>query len=267
MHGGEALAFVIAGDDLVIDGIEQPDDVAFDLDRVRDGDVAVEQVVDGLRDDGLAVAGRAVDEHRVAGIDRRSELVEDLVADDEMRERSSHALARGAPRRRRAVGIQVGLVLRERYRRGADVVAGLQEQRRAGAAGVGDAVAVRRAADEAAANDRNLMLSLQELERRSNDRELQAEPPRQVGAGQLAGEVQRLQRELQDEVERESRLLERLCRSRERNDVSRFSDGGHGPTVQERRSGARLRWAPFRRSCRLARNICARICRARSRAS
>ena len=46
--------------------------LAFDLERVRDGDVAVEQVVDGLRDDGLAVARRAVDEHRVAGVDRRA---------------------------------------------------------------------------------------------------------------------------------------------------------------------------------------------------
>ena len=47
------------------------------------------------------------------------------------------------------------------------------------------------------------MLRLQQLERRLDDRKLQAEPARQLGAGQLAGEVQRLQHELQDQVERE----------------------------------------------------------------
>ena len=55
--------------------------------------------------------------------------------------------------RRGAVGAHVGLVLRERDRRDADVMAGLEEQRRARAAGVGNPVAVRRAADEAAADD------------------------------------------------------------------------------------------------------------------
>ena len=57
--------------------IEEPDDAALDLERVRNEDVAVEQIVDGLRDDRLAVAGRAVDEHRVPGVDGGPELVHD----------------------------------------------------------------------------------------------------------------------------------------------------------------------------------------------
>ena len=71
----------------------------FDLDRVRDRDVAVEQIADRLRDDRLAVSGRAVDEHRVAGVDGRAELVEHAVADDQMRERLLERVPRRAARR------------------------------------------------------------------------------------------------------------------------------------------------------------------------
>ena len=64
----------------------------FDFERVRDGDVAVEQAANRLRDDGLAVSRRAVDEHRMAGVDRGTELVEHAIADHEMRKRLPNAV-------------------------------------------------------------------------------------------------------------------------------------------------------------------------------
>ncbi len=62
-------------------------------------DLAVEQISNGLRDDGLAVAGGPVDEHRVAGVDGRAELIEHALADDEVREgllNRSRVATRGA---------------------------------------------------------------------------------------------------------------------------------------------------------------------------
>jgi hypothetical protein len=82
--------------------------------------------------------------------------------------------------------VHVGLVLRERNRRDADVVAALEEQRRPGAPGIGDAIAVRCAADETAANNRNLLLGLEQVEGRLDDLKVEPEPARQLRAGQLA---------------------------------------------------------------------------------
>ena len=55
-----------------------------------------DELSDGLRDDGLAVAGRAVHEHRVPGVDRGPELIQHALADHQVRERLAHALAGGA---------------------------------------------------------------------------------------------------------------------------------------------------------------------------
>ena len=158
----------------MVDRIEHPDDVALNLERMRNGDLAVEQVANGLRDDRLAIARRAVDEHRVAGIDRRSELVEHPIADHEVGKGLPHAFSRIAlaagPRRDKR---HVLLILREGHWRHAHVMTGLEEQRGAGAARVGDPVAVRRAADDAAADDLALLLCLQQVERWSEHRERQ----------------------------------------------------------------------------------------------
>ena len=130
-------------DRLVVHRIEEPDDAALDLERVRNEDVAVEQIVNRLRDDRLAVARRAVHEHRVPGIDGGPELVQDPLADHQVREglahvRASHLVGYGGLER-----FHVAPILRERHGRHADVVVLLEEQHRARAAGVGDAVRVR----------------------------------------------------------------------------------------------------------------------------
>ena len=87
---------------VVVHRVEQPHDLPLDLERMRDRDVAVEQVANRLRDDRLAVAGRAVDEQRVAGIDRGAELIEHALSEHQMLKRVADAVARRGARRRRS---------------------------------------------------------------------------------------------------------------------------------------------------------------------
>ena len=82
------------------------------------------------------------------------------------------------------------------------------------APGIGDAVAIRCAADHRAAGDLAMMLRDQEVERRLDDRELQAEPLRDLRAFQLAGKMQRLEDELHHQVERQTGLRQRDRRRR-----------------------------------------------------
>ena len=72
---------------------------------------------------------------------------------------------------------------------------------------VRDPVAVGGAA-ERAAGDLALVLLLDDGEDRLEGRERQAQPPRQLGAGQLAGQVQRLQDQLGDEIAAEAGLVQ-----------------------------------------------------------
>ena len=77
----------------MVDRVEEPDDAAFDLECVRNIDLTLEQIVNGLRDDRLAVAGGPIDEHGMSAIDGRPELVEDAIADHQVRKRVADALA------------------------------------------------------------------------------------------------------------------------------------------------------------------------------
>ena len=63
-----------------------------------------------------------------------------------------------------------------------------------------------------AAGHLHLPLPLQQLECRLDDREIDTEPQRHLGALQLAGKMQVLQGELGDEVEAEARLVEGVRR-------------------------------------------------------
>ena len=78
---------------LMVDRVEELDDLTLDFHRVGNRNLAVLQVPDGLGDYCLAVSGRSVHEHRVSGCDRRPELIEHLLTDDEMRERVADACA------------------------------------------------------------------------------------------------------------------------------------------------------------------------------
>ena len=85
----------------------------------------------------------------------------------------------------------------------------LEEDRHPRAARVGDAIPVRSGAEHRAADDLDVVLRLQCLYRRFDGGEPQPEPPRQLRARQLAREVHLLQRELEDQIERQAGLLER----------------------------------------------------------
>ena len=170
----------------MVHGVEQPHDLPLDLERVRDRDVAVEQVANRLRDDRLAVAGRAVDEQRVAGIDGRAELIEHALPEHEVPEGIAKAVARRAARRRLLPVVEVGDIARERHRREADVLVVLEKDRHARAARVGDSIPVGRGPDHRAADDFDLVLRFQRVHRRLDGGESQAEPPRELRACQLA---------------------------------------------------------------------------------
>jgi hypothetical protein len=57
---------------------------AVDVDGVRDVHVAADGPAHAFGDHRLAIARRAVEEHGLAGVDRRPELLEHLLADDQM---------------------------------------------------------------------------------------------------------------------------------------------------------------------------------------
>ena len=203
----------------MVHGVEQPHDLPLDFERMRNRDVAVEQVANRLRDDRLAVAGRAVDEQRVSGVDRRAELIEHALPEDEVLKGIAHATARRGVRRRLLPVVQVGDIARQRHRRNADILVVLEKDRDPRPARVGDAVSVRRGPRHRAADDLDLVLRFQRVDRGLDGREPQAEAPRELGAGQLAREVHVLQRELKEQVEREARLLEGYRRRRVRQHV------------------------------------------------
>jgi hypothetical protein len=81
-------------------------------------------------------------------------------------------------------------------------MAALEKESRPGSAAIANPVAIRRAADHTAADNGNLLLDLQQVERGLNDMKVQTEPVSQLRSGQFAREMQRLQRELQDQIER-----------------------------------------------------------------
>jgi hypothetical protein len=71
-------------DGFVCHGIEHSDDVSVDRDRVRHGDIAHQHVSDGLRDHGLPISRRAIHEQGVPSCQRRAQLVEHPIAQDQM---------------------------------------------------------------------------------------------------------------------------------------------------------------------------------------
>src|SRR5207302_10051623 len=87
--GDDARWIVLAGaarGPVVIDGIEERDDLPVHVERVRHVHVAAQRAAHPLTEDRLAVSGWTVEEHGLAGVHRRSEPLENGIADDQMRE-------------------------------------------------------------------------------------------------------------------------------------------------------------------------------------
>ena len=126
-------------------------DLAADLHAIGDEDHVLEDLADDLGDRGLAVAGRSVDQHRVAGVDRRAEAHQEPLRHDQALERFLHARARD-----RFVGdaLAQDAVLPgfERNRRRTEILAVLDRFLGPFAAGLGQGIAHFR--NRAAAADR-----------------------------------------------------------------------------------------------------------------
>ncbi len=242
----------------MVDGIEQTNDLPLHFEGVRDGDFLFQQIGDGRRDDGLAISRRTVDEHRVAGVDGWPEAIQDVIGEHQMIERVVDGVARCRSRHQRAVGIHVALILDERHGCHAHVVTAFEEKRGAGTPGVGDAIAIRRPANDTAADNLALMLCLEQIQCRFDDRKRQPQPATYLGPSELSGKMQRLENELDHEVESNPGFLHRLRRSRVRDDFGCGKTCHHGYCPN----------APSRRSVGLAGKVrsISRSWRARSRA-
>src|SRR5688500_14287777 len=112
------------------------------------GNFALQHVTNRLRDNGLSISWRAVDEQRMPGGDGWTELIEDAATQHEMRERDFHQLTRRLHAVLRGELRHVCLILLDRNRQRTDVMVVLEEQRRAYAARVGQTIGKRRGADE-----------------------------------------------------------------------------------------------------------------------
>ncbi len=194
--------------------VEELDDLPLDFHRVGNGNLTVLEVPDRLGNDRLAVSGRAVNEHRVSGGDRRPELVEHLLTDHEMRERVADACARNRPGDGATIRLEVFAILPQRHRRHADVLVVLQKQQRPPAALVCDPVPVRGPSDHRAAEDFALVRALQEIEHGLDYRELQPDSVGKLQTCIVGCEMHHLQHELGEEIVAQPRLFERARRRR-----------------------------------------------------
>ena len=79
--------------DLVHRWIEDLHDLAVDLDAVGDIDHVLEHLADDFGNGGLAVAGRAVNQDGVAGVDRRAKAADEAIWNDQALEGLVQTLA------------------------------------------------------------------------------------------------------------------------------------------------------------------------------
>src|SRR5262249_37223592 len=114
--------------DLAVDGlvnglVVNGDDAVFGQEGKRDEDFpagVVHEIADGAGDGRFAVAGRTVDEHRLAADDGRAQSAEQLFLDDEMGEGGAERLRTATDARDR---LAIGLldIVFQGHRRGADI--------------------------------------------------------------------------------------------------------------------------------------------------
>ena len=171
----------------------------------------------------LPFPGGPVDEHRVAGIHCWPELIQHLLADDEVRERLADFRPRDLVRCRSLERLHVASVLRERNRRDADVVVVLEEQHCPGTARVGDAVSVRGAA-QGATRYIDVMLLFAGADHRFDDGN--GRPRRRASSVPVSSPAKWsvLRTKLRYEVAREPGLIERFRRRYLERRVSFCSD-------------------------------------------
>ena len=121
--------------------VEDLDDLAADLNRVRDVDDVPEETGDAGRERRLAVARRAEQQHGAAGADRRQELADVVLGHHQPLEALAHRLGVEQLVRYPLAG-DLALIGGERDRRGAEILADLQRL-----LGLGAALLAQREAD------------------------------------------------------------------------------------------------------------------------
>src|SRR5205085_3833794 len=160
----------------------------------------------------LAVAGRAIQKHRLARIHRGAELLQHVVADDEVRERRLQPAAIEEAARFRELARVVN-VDSQRNGRGTAILTGREILLRAIAAKVRQRKSVRRGAGARHAAHFDQPLGARALEHRLDHLKRQTHPIRDGETGHLAA-VQRLHHQHLDLIGREARLLERRRRGK-----------------------------------------------------
>ena len=138
---------------LVNDGVEHPDDVTVNRQRVWNRNIAGQNVANRFRDDGLAVSWRPVHEKGMPCGDGGAELVEHSIAEHEVRECPLNRLSRHAHWVIAHKATHVLEILFKRNRYVADVLAVLEQQHGAGTSRLGQPIAVGRRTYGAAASD------------------------------------------------------------------------------------------------------------------
>jgi hypothetical protein len=204
----------------VVERVVDLDHLAVHLDGVRDEHLAGQQVGDDLGDGGLAVAGRAVEEHRAAGVDGRPELVEEAAGQHQVLEGFLEPVD---PDERQPLHLQAHqrVVLRQRNRRPPGV--GGAPDRLAGrlAAPVGQGVVERGAAETLAApHVRELLLGHEVDDLVDDAREGQPDLIGDPDPGEHPAVVDELQRQIGQEAQGEPGVLDvARLRRREIQDV------------------------------------------------
>src|SRR6185436_2143960 len=211
---------------LVADRIEHRDDVAFDVDRVRHVHVAADRAPQSFSQYGLPVSRRSVEEDRLVGVCRGTELLQDVVGYDQVVEASLQPLTIDIATRR-SEHPHLRDVAGQRHRRDARVGIDFEVLKGACPAKVGQRVPVTRARRAGGAAHLEQALGTQALDDRFEDAEWQPQPGGQCQAGQLAA-VQMFDQQLLELVRAKSRVFETRRNRRRgcRPDREFFDDGG-----------------------------------------
>jgi hypothetical protein len=194
---------------------------------VRDVDRAagrVHEVADRPGHGGLAVTRRAVDEHALAGDDRRADGVEQLVFQHQVREMLPQRFGAAADAGDR---LPVGLldVVSQRHRAWADIGALLGRVLGPAAAEVREDELVRHAADQFAAGHLDALLVLEEADPFLDDLERQTHEPRQVQAEHQALLVQSAEDHVGEQAHAQAGFPEGFRRGRRLGQAGQFHVG------------------------------------------
>ncbi len=197
--------------DRVVDG----HDVAVHVERVRHVHIAADRAAHAFGNHRLAVSRGSVEEHGLAGVDRRAEVLEHVVVDDEVREAAAQAFAIDVPSR----GLQrshFGDVRGKRDRRRTGVLTDGQELPRPIATKIGERIPIACGARPGGAAHLNEQRRAQPFDERLDERVRQTRAVRDGHAGGLRA-VHRLDEQLLDLIERQSGFFDRTRDRRNRS--------------------------------------------------